>query len=116
MMSSGRSALPNYKNVPSRDAAIVSEKDLEFLPVLHELLGALNDVAAGATVIARHVERLPALRARIALAFARSHASPTLPSVAAQLTYLGNGEIEAILLQFLEDLTILRAELSEDGR
>jgi len=109
---SWRSALQSH--LPSREAAAVTSKDLDVLPVLHELLAALNDVTAGANVIARHVERLPALRARVAHAFARSHASTSLPTVAAQLTFLGNGEIEAILLQFLEDLTILRSELSAE--
>jgi hypothetical protein len=94
----------------------LSASDLGRLPVLHAILSALNDKNVSAAVIASHVERLPALHARIGAEYRRWRAhEPSIHSVslAEQIATIGNRQVEAVLLELLEELTMLSADLAE---
>lgn len=95
---------------------LVAAEDLEKLDVLHELLATLNDPRASATQIARSIGRHPVLEARVLLAGQTEDNPKRRPRLPEQLARLGNREVEAILLQLLEDLTELDAELKEQGK
>lgn len=98
---------------PPHDPTVVSPADIDRLDVIHALLSELNDPRASAATIAPFVDRFPPLRARIARAFATRRPNSRAASTAAELVALGNREVEAVLLELLEDLTVLRADLLE---
>ena len=87
--------------------------DIERLDVIHALLKELNDPRASAYTIAPFVEAFPPLRARVARALAVHRPNLKAQNVAAELVGLGNRGVEAVLLELLEDLTILRADLAD---
>jgi hypothetical protein len=99
------------KEPPREPDEVVTPNDLLQLPALHQILAVLNDEHAGAPQIARSVEQLPVLKARISHRYRQRHGARTLPSLAEQIARVGNGELERMLLEFLEDLTLLRGEL-----
>lgn len=94
-----------------QDPSIVTREDLERIPLLHDIIGALDDRRASARDIARVIQRLPSLAARISNAWQRHFPTGAPPSLVVQIAMLGHREIEGVLLTLLEDLTILRAEL-----
>ncbi|MDX2052380.1 MAG: HDOD domain-containing protein [Polyangiaceae bacterium] len=89
----------------------VGRDNLNDLPTIHELLSALNDPYAPSNLIADLVFRIPVLSARCL----RRANSPVRQlrrdEVAKVLTKIGNRGLEAELLQLLEDLTTLKADL-----
>ena len=91
-------------------------EDLQRLDVLHDLLAVLNDSRQGAKRIAGLVAKLPVLEARVR----RAHHGRTSPSasvsadIATILAMIGNQAFEALLLELLEDLTILSATLEPE--
>lgn len=95
----------------------VAPEDLEQLGVLHRILALLNEPGQSAAPIAALVEELPVLAARArrahssALRVGRGLGEP--PKIAMVLASLGNRAFEALLLELLEDLTILRADLDD---
>ena len=91
---------------PTRD-------DLAHLPALHAILSALNDHAAGVGQLVEPCEELPVLGARLIAAARRQAPTRAVDTVARAMTLLGNRGFEAVLLQYLEDLTILKADLDE---
>lgn len=97
------------------EACRVRAADLAHLQFIHETLSVLNDECAGAAAIARCIEKLPPLRARLARRYQKLHAHTfrKAPPVVEQLAHLGNRELEGVLLELLEDLTILRADLAD---
>ena len=97
---------------PSEQDARVQPAHLARLDVLKELLVALNDSMVAAGRLAAYANKLPPLRARIIRRFAVRFPARALPSLTEQIAALGNRELEAILLGLLEDLTILRADLT----
>ena len=66
-----------------------------------------------AVTIAPFIGAFPPLRARIERAFILRRPNYRAPNIAAQIVALGNREVEAVLLELLEDLTMLRADLEE---
>jgi hypothetical protein len=95
------------------DPTRVCPADIERLDVIHALLAELNDPRASAVTIAPFIIAFPPLRARIERAFKLRRPNLRAPSVPMQIVALGNREVEAVLLELLEDLTMLRAELLE---
>lgn len=89
------------------------EEELKRLPSLHSILGALNDPAAGVPQLRSFCAELPALRARI-LREAR-HTAPDrdFEDVGYALAIIGNRGFEVVLLEYLEALTILKADVEE---
>ncbi len=100
-------------NVVRRDPCGVVAADIERLDIIHALLSELNDPRASAYTIAPFVDAFPPLRARIARALAMHRPNVRAQNVAAELVALGNRGVERVLLELLEDLTILGADLAD---
>ncbi len=100
------------KEALQKDSRVKAEH-LTQLAVIRGILSALNDSHIGADQIARMVEAMSPLRARLALQFLGRFPDGDLPVVGEQIARLGNRELEAVLLALLEDLTILHSELGE---
>ena len=98
---------------PPVDPTVVSAEDVARIDVLQELLMTLNDPAASARAIGRHVEQSPVLRARIAARFRQRWGERDLPRRPAdQIAALGNRELEGVLFQLLEDIVMLHTEMT----
>jgi hypothetical protein len=105
------------KPPPKESELVVSEADVERIDVLQSLLTTLNDPRASATALARDVERMPVLQARIEVRYrARSGGNYAPPRLSEQIGRLGNRELEGILLELLEDVVIVGSELAETRR
>jgi hypothetical protein len=98
-----RSTLP----APVRTEVCVS--DLRHLDVVRRILSLLNEPAASAPALARLIDDMPVLAARLGERFAAKVGSRPA-TVAAELAFLGNRHLESVLFQLLEDLTDLSAE------
>jgi hypothetical protein len=92
----------------------VKESDLESLPAVKSLLGALNDAYASASRIEQLVAEIPVLRARCIRRAVYGKEYEVLPGLKEALARIGNMGLEAELLTVLEDLTILSSELADD--
>lgn len=95
----------------------VQPEDLKHLDVLHKILRLLNEPRQSAAPLARLVERMPVLDARLRRAYRPpqwysedNYGDPDLTTV---LVMMGNRGFETVLLELLEDLTILNAELED---
>jgi hypothetical protein len=95
------------------DPTCVCAADIERLDIIHALLSELNDPRASAVTLAPFIDAFPPLRARIGRAFELRRPNSRATNIAAQIVCLGNREVEMVLLELLEDLTMLRAELLE---
>lgn len=95
------------------EACRITAADLAHLAVLRETLSVLNDACASAGKIAECIERFPVLKARVQRRFHRGESLRSGASLAEHLARLGNREFEKLLLELLEDLTMLRGELDE---
>ncbi len=85
--------------------------------MLHKILRLLNEPKQSAAPLARLVEKLPVLEARVRLAYRPpqwftedAYGEPDVTSV---LVMMGNRGFETVLLQLLEDLTLLNGELQD---
>lgn len=87
----------------------VTVDDLTRLGVLHEILALLNEPAASANALGNLIDSLPVLAARVDARYRQRcpHKEATSP---VKLVLLGNRVFESILMELLEDLTVLRAE------
>jgi hypothetical protein len=92
----------------------VKQSDLQSLPAVKSLLGALNDAYASASRIEQLINDIPVLRARCIRRAVYGTEYEVLPGLGEALARIGNMGLEAELLTVLEDLTILSAELNED--
>ncbi len=91
----------------------VEPSDLEKLPLLHEILSLLADPAVSADQLGRVADRLPVLANR--LKEAARGLKRSRRTAGESIVVLGNRGFEAILLELLEDLTVLRADLDDAG-
>jgi hypothetical protein len=89
----------------------VAEEDLELLGDIHALLSSLNDAYAGGGRVVLLIEKIPVLAARCLRRAAKRFPGKEPKTLAEALTLVGNMGLEAELLQLLEDLTVLRADL-----
>lgn len=94
-------------------STLVRAEDLESLPIIHQMLRLLNDAFVGAPQLADKVKRIAPLAARVTRRFAERFGGRATGNLAEQLARLGNREFEFLLLTFLEDLTVLRAEMDD---
>jgi hypothetical protein len=90
----------------------VGTEDLGRLKVVHDLLAALNDQYASVGKLAMLTSYSPSLTARV-MKQARNR-SASVDSLNAALQLIGNRGLEKVLLEFLEDLTALKAELEAE--
>jgi hypothetical protein len=95
--------------VPAPLRTDVCTDDLRQLDVVQRILALLNEPAASASELARLIDAMPVLAARLGARFTARMGDRVATSTA-ELTFLGNRELEAVLFQLLEDLTDLRAQ------
>ena len=96
-------------SIPAPLRTAVSTSDLRQLDVVRRMLTLLNEPAAGAAELARLVDEMPVLAARLAERCAVK-AGNRAGSSFTGLSFLGNRDFEAVLFELLEDLTDLAAE------
>jgi hypothetical protein len=91
----------------------VAPDDLQRLGSVHGLLTTLNDPLASQGRIEALCKEMPVLAARI-VAHAREQAPQrAVTQLRMALGVVGNRGLEVVLLQLLEDLTTLKAELDD---
>jgi hypothetical protein len=103
--------LPSVAVTPEPADCQVRPEHLAMLSTLHELLTALNDTWAGRNRIVQLVSAMPVLGMRCIRRALRKRPTALALSLDQTLTMLGNRDLEAELLELLEDLTIMKAEL-----
>jgi hypothetical protein len=86
----------------------VGVDDLQHLGTLHNLLSALNDQYASVSKLAMLTAYSPVLTARV-MKHAKNR-SAAVDTLNAALQLIGNRGLEVVLLEYLEDLTTLKAE------
>jgi len=86
----------------------VRVEDLDHLGALHNLLAALNDEYASVSKLSMLTSQQPVLTARV-MKHARNR-SASVDTLNAALQVIGNRGLEKVLLEYLEDLTTLKAE------
>lgn len=91
-------------------------EELKRLPSLHSILGALNDPDAGVPQLRRYCAELPSLKARILHEARRVVMGRDVDDVGYALSVIGNRGFEVVLLEYLEALTILKADLEDEQR
>lgn len=106
--------LAHRASFPSGVNRIAVEKaDLDGLAALHRLLARLNEPAASASALSTLVDGIPVLAARLHARFQSMRGrDETTSSI---LSLLGNRVLEGMLMDLLEDLTVLHADLADDG-
>ena len=93
------------------DSAPVTPADLKLLPEIRRLLSALNDPVVSQREIDHLCTKVPVLARRI-VAHARARAPlRDITRLDSALGLIGNRGLETVLLQLLEDLTVLKADL-----
>ncbi len=105
---------PGKSEVPVR-VTDAQPEDLLHLQALHGILGALNDPAAGVHQLQAFCDRLPSLRNRIIITAEKARPGRLDIELGYALAVLGNRKLGEVLLEYLEDLTILKTDL-EDRR
>jgi hypothetical protein len=96
---------------PKKGECDVTPKDLAHLEDVKKLLGALNDSYAAVETLRVHIEQIPALSARCIRRAQASHPSRKIGSLAYALALIGNRGLGSELMEFLEDLTWLKATM-----
>jgi hypothetical protein len=91
-------------------------EELTRLPSIHSILGALNDPAAGVPQLRRFCSELPSLGARILHEARRAAPGRSVEDVGYALAVIGNRGFEVVLLEYLEALTILKADVEDAAR
>ncbi len=116
VVAHGRESVAARDRPPTAAELVVSAADVERLDVLQSILTTLNDPRASAAALARDAERFPVLAARIGARYRARVSGSHAPRLAEQIVRLGNRELEAILLELLEDVVIVGSELAEKRR
>jgi hypothetical protein len=98
---------------PSPDDLRVTAADIAGIDVLQSILAVLNDPRASAGSLANQIRRSRVLSARIADHFHRRNVRHPPQELAQQIAIIGNRELEALLLQVLEDVITLHSEMAE---
>lgn len=92
-------------------ACRVSAGDLKRLEAIHQLLEALRDPLASSKLVEHRVKQIPVLSSRMIRFAQRGHPARGITTLAGALGIVGNRGLETVLLELLEDLTVLRADL-----
>jgi len=93
------------------DTCRVSKDDLKRLGQVSELLTLLNDPYIGPFKLTDCIEGLPVLAARCKREAAMHRPRNEVEQIERALNVLGNRGVEKVLLELLEDMTILKSEL-----
>jgi hypothetical protein len=89
--------------------------DLERLDLVKELLKLLNDPYVGPFKLSQTVANIPVFAARCRREAALYRPRSEVEDIERALNMLGNRGIEKVLLNLLEDMTILKSELDSKG-
>lgn len=108
---SGMSANRHNVTRPGADPCRITERDLDDLPKILELLGRLNDPYAGGDTVARLVESIRVLKARCMRNAGRRFVNRKIESLGYALNLIGNRGLEAELFELLEEMTVFKSEL-----
>lgn len=92
----------------------LSKADLKRLDQVKELLSLLNDPYIGPYKLTECLEALPVLAARCRREAALHRPRAEVERIDRALNVLGNRGLEKVLLEFLEDMTILRSEVDAE--
>lgn len=93
-----------------------SREELSKLSELRSILATLNDNTAGVNQLVQYVGLLPSLSARIVVAGQRQAHGVEIKSVQHAMCVIGNRGFQAVLLDYLEALTILKADVEDEQR
>ena len=103
---------PRPKSVPpKKNECEVTAKDLAHLEDVKKLLSALNDSYAAIDALRVHIEQIPALSARCIRRAQNLHPNRKIPNLGYALALIGNRGLGSELMEFLEDLTWLKATM-----
>jgi len=94
-----------------QDNCKVQPADLKRLDLLRDLLQLLNDPYVGPLKLADTIANFPVFAARCRREAALYRPRPTVEDIDRALNVIGNRGIEKVLLELLEDLTILKSDL-----
>ena len=93
------------------DDCKISPADLKRLDSVKELLGLLNDPYVGPYKLAETITHIPVFAARCRREAALFRPRTEVEDIERALNVIGNRGIEKVLLELLEDMTILKADL-----
>lgn len=96
-------------SIPAPLRTEVCADDLRHLDVVQRILALLNEPAASARQLAALIDEMPVLAARLGARFV-TKVGDRSSTVASELAFLGNRELEAVIFELLEELTTLRAD------
>jgi HD-like signal output (HDOD) protein len=98
---------------PPDSACQVSAGDLKRLEAIHSLLEALRDPLASSKLVEHRVKQIPVLTARMIRFAKRGAPARNITTLGGALAIVGNRGLETVLLELLEDLTVLRADIDD---
>jgi HD-like signal output (HDOD) protein len=102
---------------PQHDDCRVQATDLKRLDLVRELLQLLNDPYVGPMKLSETITHIPVFAARCRREAALYRPRSEVDSIERALNVIGNRGIEKVLLEVLEDLTILKSDLeSQQGK
>jgi hypothetical protein len=93
------------------DDCRIKKDDLQRLGQVKELLALLNDPYIGPYKLAECIQGLPVLAARCRREAALHRPRNEVEQIERALNVLGNRGMEKVLLELLEDMTILKSEM-----
>lgn len=94
------------------DDCQIREADLQRLPLVKDLLSLLNDPYVGPYKLAETITHIPVFAARCRREAAMFRPRSEVEDIERALNVIGNRGIEKVLLELLEDMTILKADLA----
>lgn len=108
--------MPGLPPAPTRPGVVarrgmVTSADLHRLSDIHALLFALDDPGAALDAVSNLCEKIPALGERVLDLATRGNVRPPRGNLRGALQAVGNRGLERVLLELLEDLTILKSDL-----
>ncbi len=98
------------------DDCRVSANDLKRLSLVKELLVLLNDPYVGPYKLAETITNIPVFAARCRREAALSRPRTEVEDIERALNVIGNRGIEKVLLELLEDMTVLKSDLEATRR
>jgi len=98
------------------DDCKLGPSDLKRLGSVKELLGLLNDPYVGPYKLAETITNIPVFAARCRREAALFRPRSEVEDIERALNVIGNRGIEKVLLELLEDMTILKADLDAGKR
>ncbi len=93
------------------DECKIRPADLQRLDLVKELLGLLNDPYVGPYKLAETITHIPVFAARCRREAALYRPRSEVEDIERALNVIGNRGIEKVLLELLEDMTILKSDL-----